>query len=794
MTLKITRRRFAGLSVAAAASVWARPLLGEIRDAAEFVNPLIGASPSQKLGEGKTFPGATTPFGLVQLSPDTMTGGDNAPGYSYEHTTMEGFSFTHMSGVGWYGDFGNLLTMPTTGPLQFAAGRSEHPDDGWRSPFSHSTEVAQAGYYAVTLERYKIRAELSAAPHGILRFTFPRSTESRILLDLARRIGGTSTRQYVKVVGKNAIEGWMHCTPKDGGWGNGDGQVEYTLYFRTEFSTPMDEFGVVSIDLPDGRLQGPSGLVGDYFLTDDYYARVKNGRVMRNFTEQEGRHLVFYTRFPTRENQQVLTKTGISYVSLEGARANLTQDIPDWNFEQVRRRSWSLWNQTLSCITIGGATETQHTIFNTALYHAMIDPRSVSDVDGKYVGADKKTSSSSSYSYRTIFSGWDVFRAEFPLMTILRPGVINDEINSLLELAERSGRGYLERWEIMNAYSGCMDGDPGISVILDAYAKGIRNFDIEKAYAACQQTAAGTGTATNRPDNDFYLEKGYVPDQVSWTLDNTYYDWCVSRFAEYLGKSEDAKVFGARAHNYRNLYDSGVGFMRAKDRSGQRLEWRGETAFGQGCTESNPLQQTWFVPHDIYGLIDLMGKDRFVATLEDMFQKTPVTFGWNPYYNHSNEPVHHIPYLFVYAGQPWLTQKWVRRILEQAYHAEVNGICGNDDVGQMSAWYVISALGFYPVCPGDNIYVLGSPLFGKAVIQLDSQWHKGKTFTIIAHDNSSANCYVQSAQLNGKSLQRAWITHAEITSDGVLEFVMGPQPNFKWGTSIRVPSGVLSSV
>jgi predicted alpha-1,2-mannosidase len=463
MILKMNRRRFAGLSVAAAASVWARPVLGETREAAGFVNPLIGASTSQKLGEGKTFPGPTTPFGLVQLSPDTMTGGDNAPGYSYEHTTMEGFSFTHMSGVGWCGDFGNLLTMPTTGPLEFAAGRSEHPDEGWRSPFSHSTEVAQAGYYAVTLERYKIRAELSAAPHaGILRFTFPRSTESRILLDLARRIGGTSTRQYVKVVGKDAIEGWVHCTPKDGGWGNGDGQVEYTLYFRTEFSTPMDEFGVVSIDLPDGRLQGPSGLVGDYFLTDDYYARVKNGRVMRNFSEQEGRHLVFHTQFPTRENQQVLTKTGISYVSLEGARANLTQDIPDWNFEQVRRRSWSLWNQTLSCITIGGATETQHTIFNTALYHAMIDPRSVSDVDGKYVGADKKTSSSSSYSYRTIFSGWDVFRAEFPLMTILRPGVINDEINSLLELAERSGRGYLERWEIMNAYSGCMDGDPRI--------------------------------------------------------------------------------------------------------------------------------------------------------------------------------------------------------------------------------------------------------------------------------------------------------------------------------------------
>ena len=794
MPLKMTRRRFAGLSAAAAASVWVRPVFGGTHEAAEWVNPLIGASTSQKLGEGKTFPGPTTPFGLVQLSPDTITGGDNAPGYSYEHTTIEGFSFTHMSGVGWYGDFGNLLTIATTGSLRFAVGRPLYPDEGWRSEFSHSTEVAQAGYYAVTLARYKIRAELSATPHaGMLRFTFPPSTESHILVDLSRRIGGTSTRQYVKVVGRNAIEGWVHCTPRDGGWGNGDGHVEYTLYFRMEFSTPLDEFGVASIDLPDVRLQGPSGLVGDNFSTDDYYDRVKNSRVMPNFTEQEGRHLVFFTQFPTRENQQVLTKTGISYVSMEGARGNLNQDIPDWNFERVRGSAWSLWNKALSCITIEGATETQHTIFNTALYHTMIDPRDVRDVDGKYVGADKKTHSSTEYTYRTIFSGWDVYRAEFPLMTILQPEVINDEINTLVELAERSGRGYLERWEIMNAYSGCMDGDPAISIILDGYAKGIRQFDIHKAYAVCRQTAAGTGATTNRPDNDFYLENGYVPDQVSWTLDNSYYDWCVGRLAEYLGNNDDAKLFGARARNYRNIYDRRVGFMRAKDRSGRRLEWLGETAFGQGCTESNPLQQTWFVPHDIYGLIELMGKDRFVATLEDMFEKTPNTFGWNPYYNHSNEPVHHVPYLFVYAGQPWLTQKWVRRILEQAYHAEVNGICGNDDVGQMSAWYVISALGFYPVCPGDNVYVLGGPLFGKAVIRLDPRWHKGTTFVIVAHGNSSANCYVQSAQLNGKPLQRAWITHAEITSGGMLEFVMGSEPNFKWGTSARVPSGVLSS-
>jgi putative alpha-1,2-mannosidase len=307
-----------------------RSRLWETHEAAEWVNPLIGASTSQKLGQGKTFPGPTTPFGLVQLSPDTITGGDNAPGYSYEHTTIEGFSFTHMSGVGWYGDFGNLLTIATTGSLRFAAGRPIYPDEGWRSPFSHSTEVARAGYYAVMLARYKIRAELSATPHaGILRFTFPQSMESHILVDLSRRIGGTSTHQYVTIVGNDAIEGWVHCKPRDGGWSNGAGQVEYTLYFRMEFSTPLEEFGVASIDLPDVRLQGPSGLVGDYFSTDDHYDRVKNGRVRRNFTEQEGRHLVFFTQFPTRENQQVLTKTGISYVSMEGARGNLNQDIPD---------------------------------------------------------------------------------------------------------------------------------------------------------------------------------------------------------------------------------------------------------------------------------------------------------------------------------------------------------------------------------------------------------------------------------------------------------------------------------
>jgi predicted alpha-1,2-mannosidase len=252
--------------------------------------------------------------------------------------------------------------------------------------------------------------------------------------------------------------------------------------------------------------------------------------------------------------------------------------------------------------------------------------------------------------------------------------------------------------------------------------------------------------------------------------------------AHALGKTGDAQLFQQRAMNYKKIYDPGVHSMRARHRDGKWMDWKGALEFGQGCTESNPLQQSWFVPHDVYGLIALMGKERFASALEDLFEKTPPSFGWNPYYNHSNEPVHHIAYLFTYVGKPWLTQKWVRRILEQAYHDRVNGICGNDDVGQMSAWYILSALGFYPVCPGSQVYILGSPLFRRAVIQLDPAWHKGSRFTILARNNSAENCYIESAQLNGHVLERAWITHAEVVAGGTLEFTMGSQPNLRWAT------------
>jgi predicted alpha-1,2-mannosidase len=801
----ISRRSFAKNSILALAGRWlgcrlrGQSLIASDR-ASRFINPIIGASTSDLLGAGKTFPGSATPFGMVQLSPDTITGGlkgpgypfegDNGPGYSYEHSTIEGFSFMHMSGVGWYGDFGNLQVMPTTGPMKLDSGRINHLDEGWRSTYNHANEIAEANYYAVTLEKYGIRAELTAAPRaGMLRFAYPKNETARIQLNLARRIGGTSTRQYVKVVGDRAIEGWMRCPSAGGGWGNGEGNVSYTVYFHMEFSKPLDHYGIWKINVPDNAFPVQQGLATSYFYTDDYQDLVRRGEVLHGCNEYEGNHIGFFAEFPSLLiDEKVVVKSGISFVSVDGARKNLASEIPGWDFEDTRRKGLALWDDALSAIEIEGALENESKIFYTALYHSMIDPRVVSDVDGKYVQGDGKIHTAGGYTPRTIFSGWDVYRGEFPLLTLINATVVNDEINALVNLAESSGKGYLERWEIMNSYSGCMDGDPATSVILDAYSKGIRGFDIDKAYAAARQTAAGKNGSTNRPENVFYMEHGYVPDQpssagVSWTLDNAYFDWCMASLALGLGKKDDAQMFAARAANYKNIYDPSVGSMRGKNAKGDWIPWLGKTAFGQGCTESNPLQQTWFVPHDVFGLIELMGGgESFSRQLEAFFEKTPSTFGWNEYYNHANEPVHHVPYLFVYAGKPWLTQKWVRRILMNAYHNEVNGICGNDDVGQMSAWYVLSAMGFYPVCPGEGIYILGSPLFPSVRLHLDKKWYKEASFAITAQNQAHNHPYVQSAKLNGKPLSRAWIRQSEIAAGGTLEFVMGAAPNKQWAS------------
>lgn len=752
----------------------------ESKEAVDYVNPIIGASTSTSAGKslhglGKTFPGATTPFGLVQLSPDTKTGGDNGPGYSWHHPTIEGFSFTHMSGIGWYGDFGNFLVTPTTGALHTYVGDEKNPETGYRSRYSHDMEVAKAGYYAVTLSDYNIRTELTAARRsGMIRFTFPANDTSRISIDLARRIGGASTEQYVKVTGSSTIEGWMRCTPADGGWGNGDGNVSYTVYFSCQFSRPLKSYGMWNATLPK-EIKG----VKLATLNDKKYIEaVKNASVVRGCNEMKGRHIGFFTEFPTVEGEQVLMKVGISFVSIEGARRNLEADISHWSFEEVYSTNRRLWNDALSCVEVDGSDHDK-TVFYTALYHTMIDPRDVSDYTGDYIGGDGNKHTNKNFVYRSVFSGWDVFRSQFPLQTIINPGLVNDEINSLISLAELSKRRYFPRWEIMNSYSGCMLGNPAVSVIVDAYAKGIRKYDVAKAYEYCQNSVEHTG-------NGRLI--GYTPLDISRTLEYAYSDWCVARFAKLLDKPLQHRRYLNYSRDYRNIWNKDIKWFCGRDRDGKFGKWDGELAQDHYCTESNPLQQGWFVPHDVYGLMSLLGKEAFLRKLTEFFDNSSDDFLWNNYYNHPNEPVHHVPFLFNYTGNAWLTQKWTRKICQTAYGTDVLGLCGNEDVGQMSAWYVLAAMGIHPVCPGDNLYMITSPVFNKVTIHLDDHYYGGGDFAIEAVNNSPENVYIQSATLNGKPLNRAWITHNEVVKGGTLRFVMSDKPNKKFGSKQLPPS------
>jgi predicted alpha-1,2-mannosidase len=733
-----------------------------------YVDPFIGATTAHNDvgGLGKTFPGATTPFGLVQVSPNTITGGDNGNGYSYEHTSIEGFAFTQMSGVGWYGDLGNFLVTPTTGPLQTFAGTLQDPGKGYRSLYSKKDEQASPGYYAATLLKYHVRAEATAAPHsGILRLTFPSGTRPRIQIDLARRVGGTSVRQYVHVADDHTIEGWMQCTPDGGGWGDGGGDARYTVYFYAQFSEPMIAHGVWSADIPDGWKRHWEDVE-----SARYQDRVAHARVIPDTSAMEGKHLGFYAGFTVGDRRPILLKAGISFVSIEDAKANLQAEIAHWDFDAVHARARALWETALQKIIVEGGTKADKCIFYTALYHTMIDPRSFADINGRFPGGDGKPHQSNNYTKRTIFSGWDVFRSQFPLQTLINPRVVSDMINSLVTLAQENGTRYLERWEFLNAYSGCMVGNPAVSVLADAYAKGIRTFNIDTAYAYALNTCERFGNG----------DKGYAPGSISETLEFAYDEWCLSRLAAALGKTADSAKYARRALSYKNIYDPEKHSFRPKEANGQWTPWpaKGRLAQDYGCAESNPYQQGWFVPQDVDGLAQLMGgKEKAIADLVNFFQHTPETMMWNSYYNHANEPVHHIAFLFNRLGAPWLTQYWSRAICRRAYHDNVEGLVGNDDVGQMSAWYILASIGLYPLCPGDNRFEITSPVFNKATIHLDSAYTSGRTFTVQTVNNSPRNLYIQNATLNGKQYNRSWLDYADIAAGGTLVLYMGPQPN-----------------
>lgn len=739
-----------------------------------YVNPFVGASTNTELagashGLGKTFPGATAPFGMVQVSPNTITGGDNGPGYSYEHTTIEGFAFTQMSGIGWYGDLGNFLVMPTIGNLHTFAGTEDKPEEGYRSRYDKSTEKASAGYYSVFLSDYKIQAEATALPHsGMLRFTFPESKEARIQVDLARRVGGTSTLQSIEVVNDHTIKGWMQCTPDGGGWGNGDGKADYTVYFYAQFSKPFSSHGVWSADIPDDWKRKREDV-----CSERYREAIREAAIHPSVSAFEGKHLGFYANFETQPDEEILLKSGISYTSLKNAEENLAAEMKGFDFDRTYAECARLWNDELAKVSIEGGTDEEKRIFYTALYHTLIDPRLCSDINGEYTGADKKIHQTGKFRKRTIFSGWDVFRSQMPLQTIINPEMVNDLVNSLVEIADQSGNEYLERWELLNAYSGCMVGNPAISVLCDAYQKGIRGYDVEKAYRYALNTSRRFG---NNAD-------GYTPGNISCTLEYDYTDWCMARLAGWLGKESDRAYFDKRALSYATIFDSESGWFRPRDEKGvfSSLPEKGRLQEGYGCVESNPYQQGWFVPHDIEGMVRLMGgREKALADLTDMFEKTPGDYLWNDYYNHANEPVHHVPFLFNRLGVPSLTQKWTRDICRNAYHDKVTGLVGNEDVGQMSAWYVLAAAGIHPVCPGDGRYEITSPVFDRVEFRLDPAYAKGGSFVIEARDNSPENLYIQSATLNGKKYDKCYLTHADLAAGGNLILQMGAKPS-DWG-------------
>jgi predicted alpha-1,2-mannosidase len=744
---------------------------------ATYVNPFIGASTSTAdagtyHGLGKTFPGATTPYGMVQVSPNTITGGDNGSGYSHEQTSVEGFAMTQMSGIGWYGDLGNFLVTPTAGKLYTIAGKMNGSVKGYRSNYDKKTEKASAGYYSALLTDHNIKAEMTAAPHsGMLRFTFPQEADSRIQIDLARRVGGTSTLQYVKVVNANTIEGWMKCTPDGGGWGNGDGHASYTVYFYAQFSKPLKDFGIWSADIPDGWSRKLDDVTGAKYLN-----RVAQAEVLKGAKEKQGKHLGFYTQFATNANEQVLLKTGISFVSIAGAKNNLNTEIKDWNFDGVHQKAVALWNKALAKVSVQGGTAEQKTVFYTALYHTMIDPRIVSDVDGNYMGGDEKVHHTTTFNKRTIFSGWDVFRSQMPLQTIINPGLVNDMVNSLVTLANEKKMNYLERWELLNAYSGCMIGNPAVSVIADAYIKGIRNFNVPEAYRLSVASVEKFGNG----------DKGFTGGDLSlsYTLEYAYTDWCVGQLAKQMGKTADFDKYNQRGQAYKNVFDPEKGWYRPKEDNGNWKAWPDSALTKQwyGTIESNPYQQGWFVPQDVAGMAKIMGgNEKTIADLNNFFEKAPDNMMWNDYYNHANEPVHHVPFLYNRLGAPWLTQKWTREICRRAYHNSVEGLVGNEDVGQMSAWYVLAASGIHPVCPGDTRQEITSPVFNKVVLRLDAKYAKGQTFTITAVNNSAANLYIQSAKLNGKAYNKCYLDYKDIAAGGSLELTMGNKPNKNWG-------------
>ena len=693
------------------------------------VNPKIGTG-----GHGHVFVGANVPFGLVQLGPTSIPQEwDWVSGYHDSDSTVIGFSHTHLSGTG-IGDLFDITVMPVTGRVAYARGTEADPRSGLWSYADRSREIARPGYYSAPLVRYGVRAELTATARvGLHRYTFPASDSAALVFDLQN--GGCWDKPVetrLTAVGDRRVEGYRFSS----GWAS-----DQRVYFVAEFSKPFDSF----------TLAGPA----------DMYGRAS---------------------FRTTEGEQVLLKVALSPTSVEGARANLAAELPGWDFEAVAQAADSAWNAELSKIRVETADETDKEIFYTALYHTMIAPSLFCDADGSYYGADHQNHPAGGFTNYTTFSLWDTYRAAFPLMTLIHQEKMADLINTMLAIHEQQGK--LPVWHLMGCETNCMVGNPGIIPVADAILKGFEGFDRERAFEAMKASAL-------RPDRgqDLRMRYGYIPcdlfnEAVAYDMEYAIADGSLAAAAKALGKEEDYQYFLDRSHSYRHFFDPAMRFMRGKDSRGEfRAPFNPFHAAHRAddYCEGNAWQYTWLAPHDFEGLVDCFGsREAFLSKLDSLFTVSSQVEGENAspdisgligQYAHGNEPSHHILYLYAMAGQPWKTAERVRQVLSTLYHAAPDGLSGNEDVGQMSAWYILSALGFYQANPAEPRFWFGSPLFDKAVLRLPDG-----EFTIVAHGNSPRHIYIRSVTLNGQPHPLPYIDFRDIRPGGTLEFHMTDNP------------------
>jgi len=750
---------------------------GQDPDPLKYVNPFIGTDRM-----GHTYPGATVPFGMIQLSPDTDTipyeteGRYNkdvykyCAGYQYSDNTIVGFTHTHFSGTG-HSDLGDILIMPTTGILQLNPGTSDAPEKGYRSAFTHSDEKASPGYYAVKLDDNDILAELTATTRtGVHRYTFNQGGDAHIILDMVHGIYNYNDKNvwtFIRVENDTLVTGYRQTS----GWAR-----TRTLYFALAFSRPIESYGFVN--------EEPAQVYRGFWRRFDQ---------RRNFPEAAGRSIKGHFDFLTLPGDQINVRVALSPVSTARAIDNMKTEAPNPDFDETRRRAEEMWRNELGKVSVTMMNEEQTVSFYTALYHAFLSPTIFMDTDKKYRGLDQNDHTAGAFTNYTTFSLWDTYRALHPLFTIVQQERTADMINSMLSHYDQSVHHMLPVWSHHANENWCMTGYHSVPVIADAIVKGIGGFDYARATEACVTTARNWWY----DGLEDYVRLGYVPDErtassVSVTLEYAYDDWCIAQIinkmstepllSKYPGLDSELYVeFIDRSRNYMNVWDASTGFMRPRKADGSfRDKFDVLSTHGQGFIEGNAWNYSLYVPHDPVHLISIMGgKKRFIQHLDSLFtMHLPDEFfaeteditreGIIGNYVHGNEPSHHVPYLYNYSGVPRKTQYWVRHIMDTKYLSAPDGLSGNDDCGQMSAWYIFSALGFYPVAPGSDKYDLGSPLVKDATIRLEN----GNTFTVSALNQGPENVYVKKTELNGLKLDRQYITHDEIMNGGKLVFYM----------------------